>query len=226
MSSILYNSAKPLNLLFTVSDFYQNLTDEMLTNSLNFLLNERLKGYETVKFSIVEFSEGFVSIFIGDAKEMLKHDLQHKIISVPFAEVAGLISKMSLQKKFTFFSLKNLLNDEILKFTIIATQGSLEIPQVASFFLNKHKDVDGAIALGVIKKGATNHNYYVTTECMRGISKIALKHSIPFTTGIIDAESEEIIKERVSANGQDLGKKAVKTCLDIISLKRKMEIFF
>ena len=61
---------------------------------------------------------------------------------------------------------------------------------------------------------------------MRGISKVALKHSVPFTNGIITADTDELIQERISANGQNIGKSAVQTCLDIISLKRKMETIF
>ncbi len=216
---------KALNLVFCLSTFYKEKTAEMFANSLSFLFESHLKSFNPSKVSIVEFSEGFVSIFLGDAKEMLKKD-NHQIQVVSVSELCKIISDMALEKRFSFFSLKDLRNNEILKFATMSVTGSLEIPQVASFFLNKHKDVDGAIALGIIKKGATDHNHYVATECMRGIGKVALKYAVPFTNGIITADTNELIEERISKNGQNIGKHAVQTCLDIISLKRKMETIF
>lgn len=225
MSFILYNSAKPLNLLFAISNFYPDKTRQLLSNSLQFLFDERLKNFSESKFSIVEFNDGFISIFIGDVKDFFKNDLR-KVQFTSAEKLPDVIAELSLQKKFTFFSLKNLKNDEILKFTIICTSGSLEIPQISSFFLNKHKDVDGVVALGVVVKGKTDHDKYVITECMRGITDIAIKHSIPFTSGLINSDSMDVIDERISTSGHNIGKQALQACLDTISLKRKMEIFF
>jgi 6,7-dimethyl-8-ribityllumazine synthase len=216
---------KPLNLLFCISTFYKEKTKEMFANSLNSLFESHLKTFNPSKVSIVEFSEGFVSIFLGNAKEMLKKD-SHQIQVVSVAELPKIISNIALDKRFSFFSLKDLQNNEILKFASISVNGSLEIPQVASFFLNKHKDIDGVIALGIIKKGATDHNHYVATECMRGIGKVSLKYSIPFANGIITADTDKLIEDRISASGQNIGKATVQTCLDIIFLKRKMETIF
>jgi 6,7-dimethyl-8-ribityllumazine synthase len=216
------STGETLNLLFSVSTFYHPQIKEMLENALTFLFTESLKGFEVSKFSVVEFSEGFTSIFTGDAKESLKSEMREiKIVSI--VDLAKMIADIGIHKKFSFFSLKNLQNNEILKFTIMSVRGSLEIPQVTSFYLNKHKDVDGVVAMGIIKKGQTDHNHYVTLECMRGIHEVALKYAVPFTNSVISIPSDDLMQERISVKGQNVGMEAVKACLDIISLKKKIE---
>jgi 6,7-dimethyl-8-ribityllumazine synthase len=219
------SATKTLSLVFCLSTFYKDKTKEMLSNALSFLFETSLKEFKPSKFSVVEFSEGFVSIFLGDAKEFLKKDT-NTIKVVNTTELSQMISEMALEKGFCFFSLKDMQNNELVKFATISTTGSLEIPQVASFFLEKHRGVDGVIALGIIKKGATEHNHYVATECMRGIGKVALKYQVPFTNGVITADTDALIEERISAKGQNIGKGAIKTCLDIIALKYKMETIY
>ncbi len=61
---------------------------------------------------------------------------------------------------------------------------------------------------------------------MRGIGKVALKYQVPFTNGVITADTDALIQERISAKGQNIGKGAIKTCLDIIALKYKMETIY
>ena len=80
----------------------------------------------------------------------------------------------------------NLEQDSIYNFNLSSTGqtynitianiiGGMEIPQAISFFLEKHK-YDGAIAIGIIKKGATKHDEYVTQQALNGISHLALTH--------------------------------------------------
>ena len=216
------STAKPLNLLFCISNFYKENSKTMLLNALSLLFKHYSKNSKLDQFSMVEFSEGFTSIFLGDAKEMLKNDGDHRVSVVSIKDLPGMLSNMAIEKRFSFFSLKTLQNHELLRFAVITTNGSLELAQVASFFLEKDKEVDGIIALGIIKKGGTDHDKYIASETFRSLSKLSMKFSIPVTNGIITTGNEELIKERLAP----YGKNALETCLDIIAVKHKIETLF
>lgn len=216
------SASKPLNLLFCISNFYKEHSKTMLLNALSLLFKHYSKNSKLDQFSMVEFSEGFTSIFLGDAKEMLKNDGDHRVSVVSIKDLPGMLANMAIEKRFSFFSLKTLQNHELLRFAVITTNGSLELAQVATFFLEKDKEVDGIIALGIIKKGETDHDKYIASETFRSLSKLSMKFSIPVTNGIITTGNEELIKERLAP----YGKNALETCLDIIAVKHKIETLF
>ena len=112
---------------------------------------------------------------------------------------------------------KTQLTQEI-ELTTITTKGSLELPQIISFALEKTK-YEGICVFGVIKKGKTTHDYFVASEAHSGINQLALKYNIPITTAIINSESEELIKQRTSKEGFNVGFQAAKTCFELIKLK-------
>jgi 6,7-dimethyl-8-ribityllumazine synthase len=130
------------------------------------------------------------------------------------------ILKRIMEKSFHKTSFKDLEAKEI-NLTAIKIKGSLELPQVISFAIEKQK-YDGIIAFGVIKQGKTSHDSIVTTECHRGLTKLALKHQIPITTAIVNSGDDSVIKERTSENGYNVGKQAVETCLQLIEIKNKL----
>lgn len=125
----------------------------------------------------------------------------------------------------SYFKIEKFSEDNIpFEISIISIIGALEIPQAISFFLEENNP-DGVIALGIIKKGATQHDEYVTTQAMNGISALAISHIMPITTGIITAHTEELIQERVDLQRYNVGGNAVKTCLHLINLKNKIKTF-
>lgn len=223
---IFSNVSKAPSLLFAVSSFYEKPSEEMLKNALEFLFVESFrKSAMPDKFSVTEFADSKVTIFPGNTKEVLMHE-PHNIKVVSFKELLHLIIEMSFMKKLAFFSLKNLTNIEIINFIVIRITGSLELPQIVAFFLNRHKTIDGVVALGIIKKGKTDHNVYVASGCTEGLNDVALRYLVPLTTGIITSDSDAIIDERIAKDGKNIGMQAVKTCLDIINVKRKLDSFF
>jgi 6,7-dimethyl-8-ribityllumazine synthase len=130
------------------------------------------------------------------------------------------ILRMIMENSFHKTSFQSVDKKEI-NLTAIKIKGSLELPQVISFALEKQK-YDGIIVFGVIKQGRTSHDYVVTTECHRGLTKLALKHQIPITTAIINSGDDAVIKERTSESGYNVGKQAVETCLQLIEIKNKL----
>lgn len=222
MPFFLEGRSSAFNFLFSVSAFYKDYSHELMRNGLDFLLEKTFTNFKAEKFSVIFLEEeNLVTIFLGDASKLIK-DAGSKHELVKAEELANTLAKFSLSNQYLKFSFRNLVNTEILKFSSIKTLGSLELPQVVSFALSKVK-FDGIIAIGVIKKGKTSHDHFVSSECYRGLSDVAIKHHIPLTTAIINSDSEEVIQERISKSGYNVGKQAVETCLELISIKRKID---
>ena len=219
-------NAKPLNLLFINSTFYPEYSKELIQNGIDCLVQQTFKNFQTNKLSIVTSpSENLTTIFLGDMSEIAKaQGLLFEVVNAD--KVSSSLAKVSLENQIMRFSFKNLTNKEMLNFSIIKILGSFEMPQVANFSIIKMDNLDGIVAFGIIKKGQTSHDSYVASECYRGLNTVALNHSVPITTAIINTDSEDLIKERISSKGQNIGKQAVQTCLDIINIKNKINILF
>lgn len=222
MPNFLNIPSKALNLMFAVSNFYEQYSKELLVNSIDFLFEEYLQNKKDAKFTVIESSENLTSIFAGDVSKTLKND-PHKMKVVEYASLSSVISEIGFKKNFTFFSIKNLMNNEILSFSVVSIRGSLELPQICSIFANKYKNIDGIVALGVVKKGRTNHNEYVANEAFRGLNDVSIKYCLPITNSIIVADDDDLILERVSKTGQNLGMYATKTCIEIVRIKKLVQ---
>lgn len=217
------NTSNPVSLLFAVSNFYEEYSNRLLKNSIISAMEEFIKS-DCKVFTLVEADNNLFSIFLNDVKEGFKKE-KHKIAVIEREKIVDEIVKLVSKNHVSFVSFKDAINNEFLRFAVVQTKGSLELPQIISFFVNKHK-IDGIIALGVVKKGATDHDKYVTQECMRGLSKISLKTSIPLTSGIISSSEDNIIEERVNDSGLNVGGQATTSCINLIFAKRKIETFF
>jgi 6,7-dimethyl-8-ribityllumazine synthase len=205
-----------MKILFAVANFYQEYSREMLVNSLKFLFTA-LHGTSNYTFDKLNPISKFK---IDTDGEVSLDQLTQNIVGFAF--------KSSI---FTFeIDDYELRPERKLFVTIITILGSLEIPQVVSFFLEKNTDTDGVIAQGIIKKGQTQHNEFVAKGCMNGLQTISFKYNIPLTTAIITAENESHIEARIakkdkkfeSGVGQDLGAQSVNTLLDIIEIKNQI----
>ena len=94
-------------------------------------------------------------------------------------------------------ALNTLISNDIPKENIESfwVPGALEIPYVAAK-LAKDKKIDGAIALGAIIKGDTNHNELVSENAYNGCMQVSLNYNIPITLGIISADNLKLAQVR------------------------------
>jgi 6,7-dimethyl-8-ribityllumazine synthase len=204
-------------LVFFISTFYKKKVSEMMQNSFEVYLNYLYNDLSASKFAILS-SNHYIKINGTSIKIDIRLSDTKKEVYVEWKDIIQNILDSKL-------SIIEIHCDEktLLTFAIVCTIGSLEIPQIATFFLEKYKNFDGAIALGIIKKGGTDHNHYVATECIRGINDVAMKYKIPFTNGVIVANTDELIDDRVSKNGINIGGQVTATCIDVITLKQKID---
>ncbi len=106
--------------------------------------------------------------------------------------------------------------------TVSHVPGAFEIPLVAQVFARSGK-FDAIIALGAVIRGATPHFDIVAGENAKGLSSVALQHSIPVINGVLTTDTIEQAIERSGAKAGNKGVDAAMAALEMISLLKKID---
>lgn len=111
----------------------------------------------------------------------------------------------------------------------ICVEGALEIPQAlaaavkTNVFGPTKRRYQGAIALGCIVRGQTSHYDIVCQNANFWLMNIALMHGVPLGNGILTVDTLEQARDRaLGSHGTSKGEDAVRACLGLIELKRKL----
>ncbi len=91
---------------------------------------------------------------------------------------------------------------------VFTTPGALEIPVVLKA-LAEREQYDALIALGCIIRGETYHFEVVANESARGVSQVALEHTIPIANEILTCENVAQAHARQDEKGRDAARVAV-----------------
>ncbi len=81
---------------------------------------------------------------------------------------------------------------------------------------------DALIVLGAVIRGSTPHFDFVANESAKGLSQIALTHSIPVINGILTTDNIEQAIERAGTKAGNKGYDAGMTALEMISVLTKL----
>lgn len=112
------------------------------------------------------------------------------------------------------------------KFDRIAVPGALEISAAILFAAKASegagKSYDGFVALGCVIRGETYHFEIVSNESARGLTDLALHHSLCIGNGILTVETEEQARVRAARGELDKGGDAARACLALIDLKARL----
>ena len=106
--------------------------------------------------------------------------------------VCGSFHKEEVEKMLDFARDEtSLMNAELTD--VVWVPGSMEAPLALERLLVR-EDVDGAIALGIIERGQTQHGLVMGQSVTRAIINLQIKHNKPIGLGIIGpgAEPEHI----------------------------------
>lgn len=101
--------------------------------------------------------------------------------------------------------------------TIVRAPGAFELPLIAQAQAKSAK-FDAIIVLGAVIRGSTPHFDFVANESAKGLSQIALAHSIPVINGILTTDSIEQAIERAGTKAGNKGYDAGVTALEMISV--------
>jgi len=105
--------------------------------------------------------------------------------------------------------------------SIIRVPGAFELPLPAGI-LAEREDIDAIIALGVVIKGETAHFEYVSRECARGLSNVAMQHEKPVVFGVLTVDDEQQAWARAGNGRDNKGVEAAGTALEMISIIRRL----
>ena len=115
--------------------------------------------------------------------------------------VCGSFHKEEVEKMLDFARDEtSLMNAELTD--VVWVPGSMEAPLALERLLVR-EDVDGAIALGIIERGQTQHGLVMGQSVTRAIINLQIKHNKPIGLGIIGPGAEpEHIKPRLEPHAR------------------------
>ncbi len=105
--------------------------------------------------------------------------------------------------------------------TIVWVPGAFEIPLVAKKIVDK-KQYSAVICLGAVIKGETSHYNYISSEVTKSIANISISSPIPISYGIITADTLEQAIQRAGAKGENRGRQAALTALQMVDLYKSV----
>src|SRR5271168_1528724 len=104
----------------------------------------------------------------------------------------------------------------------ISVPGAFEIPAVIGMVARSTDRFDGFVALGCVIRGETTHYDHICAESSRGLQDLAVRDGLAIGYGILTCENEAQALERAPPEGRDHGGAAVRACLAIVELKRRL----
>jgi 6,7-dimethyl-8-ribityllumazine synthase len=104
----------------------------------------------------------------------------------------------------------------------ISVPGAFEIPGAIGHVSRASDRFDGFVALGCVIRGETTHYDYICSESTRGLQDLAVRDGIAIGFGILTVENEAQALVRASPDRKDKGGEAVRACLAMVDLKRRI----
>jgi 6,7-dimethyl-8-ribityllumazine synthase len=105
---------------------------------------------------------------------------------------------------------------------IVSVPGAFEIPAAIGLVARATNRFDGFVALGCVIRGETTHYNHICAECARGLQDLAVREGIAIGFGVLTVENEAQALARASAERRDKGGEAVRACLALVDLKRRL----
>ncbi len=105
---------------------------------------------------------------------------------------------------------------------IISVPGAFEIPAALGLVARTTDRFDGFVALGCVIRGETTHYDHICAESARGLQDLASRDGLAIGYGILTVENEAQALARASAEHRDKGGEAVRACLALVDLKRRL----
>ena len=132
--------------------------------------------------------------------------------------------------RFNEFIVENLLTGAVDALTrhgvkrsnieVTRVPGAYELPLIVQEMAKSGK-YDAIIALGAVIRGSTPHFDYVAGESAKGLSGVAMQHSLPVVNGILTTDTIEQAIERAGTKAGNKGAEAGLVAIEMVSLLDK-----
>ena len=107
------------------------------------------------------------------------------------------------QIKFASERLNKLFGSNKLILRVVDIEGSLEVPYVVNYILQKFKKVDGIVTTGCLIKGETNHFDNISKIVSEQLTILSVKFNTPITSGIVSVSNKKQILPRTNGGKKD-----------------------
>ena len=104
----------------------------------------------------------------------------------------------------------------------IRVPGAFEIPAAIGLAARASDRFEGFVALGCVIRGETTHYDHICTESARGLQELAIRDGLAIGYGILTVENEAQALARAAPDGRDHGGAAVRACLAMVEIKRRL----
>src|SRR5256886_15887547 len=104
----------------------------------------------------------------------------------------------------------------------VSVPGAFEIPAAIALAAKAAERFDGFVALGCVIRGETTHYDHICAESARGLQELAVRDGLAIGYGILTVENEAQALVRAPAERRDKGGEAVRACLALVDLKRRL----
>jgi len=105
---------------------------------------------------------------------------------------------------------------------LVWVPGAFELPVMAER-LAASGSFDAIVALGAVIRGGTPHFDYVAGECAAGLNRVALKHGLPVSFGVLTTDTVEQALERASTSEGNKGFDVTVTALEMAQTLRELD---
>lgn len=104
---------------------------------------------------------------------------------------------------------------------VVWVPGAYDLP-IAAQALARSGRYDALVCLGCVIRGETTHYDHICAESARGLQDLAVRDGLAIGYGILTVENEAQALARASAESRDNGGEAVRACLALVDLKRRL----
>ncbi|HTT81713.1 MAG TPA: 6,7-dimethyl-8-ribityllumazine synthase [Stellaceae bacterium] len=106
---------------------------------------------------------------------------------------------------------------------IVTVPGAFELPAAIAMAARTVERFDGFVALGCVIRGETTHYDHICNETARSLQDLMVRDGLALGFGILTCENEAQALVRASPEGRDQGGRAVRACLALVELRRKLQ---
>jgi 6,7-dimethyl-8-ribityllumazine synthase len=112
-------------------------------------------------------------------------------------------------------------------FERVAVPGSFELPAAIRFAIGDQPGTGryaGAVALGCVIRGETDHYDHICREVSRALMDLSIERCLPLGFGVLTCATYEQARVRAAAGGKNKGADAARACLSMIELRRRLAL--
>lgn len=106
--------------------------------------------------------------------------------------------------------------------TLVYVPGAYEVPYAVKKLAVSGK-VDAVVALGAVIRGSTPHFDYVAGECAKGLSNLAIAHTLPIAFGVLTTDTIEQAIERAGTKAGNKGAESAMAVVELLSLADQLD---